>query len=54
MIGACYDNPENKHLLAEAHKGIYWLGLKNNVCDYLLQADFLYYLQYMKDFLFHY
>lgn len=40
MIGACYDNPENKHLLAEAHKGIYWLGLKNNVCDYLLQADF--------------
>lgn len=40
MIGACYDSPENKHLLAEAHKGIYWLGLKNNVCDYLLQADF--------------
>lgn len=40
MIGACYDTPENKHLLNLAKKGIYWLGLKNNVCDYLQQADF--------------
>lgn len=40
MIGSAYDKPENKYLLDMARKGIYWLGLKSNVCDYLKQADF--------------
>lgn len=40
LIGAGYDNNEAKTLLAEASKGIYWLGTKNNICDYLLNSDF--------------
>lgn len=40
LIGASYDKIENKYLLDMARKGIYWLGLKSNVCDYLKQADF--------------
>ena len=40
MIGAGYDSPQNKHLLQKAQKGIYWIGVKNNICDYLSQSDF--------------
>lgn len=40
LIGAGYDNNEAKKLLAEASIGIYWLGTKNNICDYLLNSDF--------------
>ncbi len=40
MIGAEYDKPENKNILDSCGKGIYWLGLKDNVCDYLKCADF--------------
>lgn len=40
MIGAAYDTSENKHLLENTNKGIYWIGLKNNIGDYLLHADF--------------
>ncbi len=40
LIGASYDAPEHKYLLNKAHKGIYWLGTKNNVCDYLFCSDF--------------
>lgn len=40
MIGAAYDTSENKPLLENANKGIYWIGLRNNICDYLLHADF--------------
>ena len=40
VIGANYDSPEYKHLLEEATPNIHWLGLKNNVCDYLINSDF--------------
>ena len=40
LIGTAYDSEENIHILNNAQKGIYWLGAKNNVGDYLLQADF--------------
>jgi glycosyltransferase involved in cell wall biosynthesis len=40
VIGANYDAPENKYLLETATPNIHWLGLKNNVCDYLLNSDF--------------
>ena len=40
MIGASYNTPENKYLLNKAKAGIYWLGIKNNICDYLLCSDF--------------
>lgn len=40
VIGANYDSPQYKHLLENATPNIHWLGLKNNVCDYLLNSDF--------------
>ena len=40
MIGANYDNPNNKALFNNMPKGMYCLGVKNNICDYLLNADF--------------
>lgn len=40
MIGANYDNPNNKALFSNIPKGMYCLGTKNNICDYLLNADF--------------
>lgn len=40
LIGANYDTQEYKSLLEKAHKGIYWLGIKNNVSDYLYASDF--------------
>lgn len=40
LIGASYDSKENIHIINSAQKGIYWLGTKNNVVDYLLKADF--------------
>lgn len=40
VIGANYDSPENRHLLEEATPNIHWLGVKDNVCDYLLNGDF--------------
>ena len=40
MIGANYDAPRNQHLFANMPKGMYCLGLKSNVGDYLLNADF--------------
>ena len=40
LIGASYDSKENIHIINNAQKGIYWLGTKNNVVDYLLKADF--------------
>lgn len=40
VIGANYDSPENRHLLEEATPNIHWLGVKDNVYDYLLNADF--------------
>lgn len=40
VIGANYDSPEYKHLLENATPNIHWLGLKNNVCDYLMNSDF--------------
>lgn len=40
VIGANYDSPEYKHLLEDATPNIHWLGLKNNVCDYLINSDF--------------
>lgn len=40
VIGANYDSPKNKHLLEEATPNIHWLGLKDNVYDYLLNGDF--------------
>ena len=40
VIGANYDSPEYKHLLENATPNIHWLGLKDNVCDYLLNSDF--------------
>ena len=40
VIGANYDSPDNKHLLEDATPNIHWLGLKDNVYDYLLNGDF--------------
>lgn len=40
IIGADYDTPDNKNLLEKTSQGIYWLGVKDNVCDYLRCADF--------------
>lgn len=40
ILGTGYDSNEGKKLLSNAKDGIYWLGLKNNVCDYLLCSDF--------------
>ena len=40
IIGANYDSPKYKYLLEEATPNIHWLGLKNNVCDYLMKSDF--------------
>jgi glycosyltransferase involved in cell wall biosynthesis len=40
IIGDGYDTPDGQNLLAGAQKGIYWLGVKNNVQDYLQLADF--------------
>ena len=40
VIGANYDSPEYKYLLDSATPNIHWLGLKNNVCDYLMNGDF--------------
>jgi glycosyltransferase involved in cell wall biosynthesis len=40
VIGANYDSSENRHLLEEATPNIHWLGVKNNVYDYLLKSDF--------------
>lgn len=40
VIGANYDSDENKYLLESAHDGIYWMGVKKNVIDYLSVADY--------------
>ncbi len=40
IIGDGYDTPDGRNLLADAQNGIYWLGVKNNVQDYLQLADF--------------
>ena len=40
LIGAGYDCEECKSMLKNSQKGIYSLGLKNNICDYLLYSDF--------------
>lgn len=40
MIGANYDKPNYQHLFVQMPKGMYCLGLKNNVSDYLLNSDF--------------
>lgn len=40
LIGAAYDLPENQKILSNMQKGIYWLGLKSNVGDYLINSDF--------------
>ena len=40
IIGANYDSPEYINLLNNAPSNIHWLGLKSNVCDYLLNSDF--------------
>lgn len=40
MIGANYDAPHNQHLFTHMPKGMYCLGLKNNIGDYLLNANF--------------
>lgn len=40
IIGAGFDNPQYSYILKKANKGIFWLGVKNNVCDYLHQADY--------------
>lgn len=40
VIGANYDSTEYKYLLDTATPNIHWLGLKKNVCDYLLKSDF--------------
>lgn len=40
MIGANYDDPKNKALFSNMPKGMYCLGTRNNICDYLLNADF--------------
>lgn len=40
IIGDGYDKPENKYLLDIKEKGIYWVGTKNNVGDYLSESDF--------------
>lgn len=40
VIGANYDSPEYKYLLESATPNIHWLGVKNNVCDYLLNSDY--------------
>lgn len=40
VIGANYDSAQYKHLLENATPNIHWLGVKSNVCDYLLNSDF--------------
>lgn len=40
IIGANYDSPEYKYLLSIATPNIHWLGIKSNVCDYLMNSDF--------------
>lgn len=40
IIGALYDTDDHKYLLEKAHNGIYWVGTKNNVGDYLHYSNF--------------
>lgn len=40
LLGVGYDDVENAHLLERANKGIYWLGVKNNVADYIANSSF--------------
>ena len=39
-IGANFDKDENKKLLLSFEKGMYWLGVKDNVADYLFCSNF--------------
>ena len=40
IIGALYDTDDHKYLLEKTHNGIYWVGTKNNVGDYLHYSNF--------------
>lgn len=40
LIGAGYECKECEDLLIRCHKGIYRIGVQNNICDYLLCSDF--------------
>lgn len=40
MIGSGFDAPDGQNLLAGAQRGIYWLGVKDNVQDYMHTAGF--------------
>lgn len=40
IIGSSFDKKENLNILENAHTGIHWLGVKNNVGDYLQYSDF--------------
>ncbi|MCR8894192.1 glycosyltransferase [Bacteroides sp. ET336] len=40
IIGNGFDEEKNKHIIENAEEGIYWLGTRNNVCDYLLNSNF--------------
>lgn len=39
IIGAAFDSEDGKRLKAMAGKGIYFLGTRKNIADYMLQAD---------------
>lgn len=40
MIGANYNDSQYQHLFENMPNGMYWLGVKSNICDYLLNANF--------------
>lgn len=40
IIGAGFNDSENKYLIEKAKRGIFFIGAKDNVCDYLLYSDF--------------